>query len=447
MRGEKKKGVFTEERKKEEKKMKRFMRARFILAALILLLAAGAPFLAATGKAEPVQGPVKLFTDKPGWQTGWDAIFKGFKAKTGLDVEMTGFTDLNTYIAGVKTGIASKEGPDVFTWWSNYKIADLAKVGLLEDLSGLFTPLKGKYSPGILNSFSYNGKIYGAPTLVAAWIMIYNKPVFEKYGLSEPKTWDDFLRICETLKSRGVTPVAFTIEGGWTSFFWFQQLLATNYPKAYADVCEGRQSWNSDEVKKTFLLWKELIDKGYFTDPGFSLGNELTPEFAKGNVAMTLCGDWLTASFDKAGLKGGTDYSIFAIPPQVKGRPKTVIYEAGPICISANAQHKQAARKFMEYWISDEAQKIWSETMNFVSPDADVPGTHLDAVKRKVASDVFGDKSAELIGRFWEATLETITLPACAQFDKFALKPADYQTVIESLDTLATDAWAKYKAQ
>ncbi len=400
-----------------------------------------------TTTTEALSGPLRLFTDKPGWQTGWDAVFAGFKEKTGVDVEMTGYTEIDTYTAAVKTGIPSNQGPDVFTWWSNYKIADLAKEGLLEDLSPLFEAEKGKYNPGILDSFSYEGAIYGAPVLVASWLMFYNKPVFEQYGLSEPATWDEFMNVCETLKSNGVTPIGFTIVGGWTSFFWFQQIFASNYPDAYYAVCQGEQSWKSEEVKKTFEIWKEMIDKGYFTDPGVDLGNDIPPMFAKGEVAMTYCGDWYTAYFDAIELKGGEDYSMFVIPPYETGRPKTVIYEAGPICISKNAQNKETAKKFIEYWISDEGQRIWSEAMKFVSPNSAVPKDHLDSVKQKISADVFGDPDAELIVRFWEATLETISLPACASFDKFVLAPDTYEDVIEELDQMSSKAWEEFKAK
>jgi len=400
-----------------------------------------------TTTTEALSGPLRLFTDKPGWQTGWDAVFAGFKEKTGVDVEMTGYTEIDTYTAAVKTGIPSNQGPDVFTWWSNYKIADLAKEGLLEDLSPLFEAEKGKYNPGILDSFSYEGAIYGAPVLVASWLMFYNKPVFEQYGLSEPATWDEFMNVCEALKSNGVTPIGFTIGGGWTSFFWFQQIFASNYPDAYYAVCQGEQSWKSEEVKKTFEIWKEMIDKGYFTDPGVDLGNDIPPMFAKGEVAMTYCGDWYTAYFDAIELKGGEDYSMFVIPPYETGRPKTVIYEAGPICISKNAQNKETAKKFIEYWISDEGQRIWSEAMKFVSPNSAVPKDHLDSVKQKISADVFGDPDAELIVRFWEATLETISLPACASFDKFVLAPDTYEDVIEELDQMSSRAWEEFKAK
>ncbi len=396
---------------------------------------------------EEITGPLKLFTDKPGWQTGWDAVFAGFKEATGIDVEMTGYTEIDTYTAAIKTGIPTTQGPDVFTWWSNYKIADLAKEGLLKDLTPFYGSLPGRYNPGILDSFSYNGVIYGAPVLVASWVMLYSVPVFEKYGLSEPKTWKEFMTLCETLKTKGVTPIGFTIGGGWTSFFWFQQLLASNYPEAYYAICEGKQSWESEEVKNTFILWKELIDKGYFTDPGVDLGNDIPPMFAKGEVAMTYCGDWYTAFLDAIELAGGTDYSIFVVPPYVEGRPKTVIYEAGPLCVSENAANKAAAEKFVEYWLSDEGQHIWSETMKFVSPNASVPVDTLDSVKQKISADIFKDPNAELIVRFWEATLETITLPACASFDKFVLAPDTYESVMAELQQMSSAAWKEFNVQ
>ncbi len=392
-------------------------------------------------------GPITFFTDKPAWQDGWDAVFAAFEEKTGITVEMTGYTEIDTYVAAVKTGISSPQGPDMFTWWSDYKLQSLAKEGLLEELSDIYAGMPGKYNDGLMKSFSWDGGVYGAPSLVASWIMFYNLPVFEKYGLTEPKTWDEFIEVCRELKKNDITPIAFTIDGGWTSFFWFQQILASNYPQAYLDICGGEKSWQCKEVEDTFLLWKWMMDEGFFSDPGINLGEELPAMFAKGEVGMTYCGDWFTAFFDQVDLKGGEDYLIFPLPSYVSGRPKTVLYEAGPISISANGRHKEAAKQFIEFWLSDEGQLIFSKAMNFVSPNADVPGDFLDPVKKKVASDVFGDKDADLLVRFWEASLETMTMPACAAFDKFILNPDSYKDVMAELEKISTEAWEEYRSK
>lgn len=431
--------------------MKKQFAGTVALIALVLCFFAVAAEEPAAGGAQegstPTLGPVRFFTDKPAAQKGWDAVFAGFKEKTGIEVEMTGYTEIDTYIASIKTGITSRQGPDVFTWWSNFKIADLAAEGLLEDVTDIFDDLGAKYSPGLLKSFTYEDRIYGAPLMINAWIMFYNKPVFESLGLQAPNSWNEFMDVCEALKAQGITPIAFTIDGGWTSFFWFQQILASNYPQAYYDILEGRKSWKSEEVVKTFELWKQFFDRGYFSDPGISLGEELPAMFAKGEVGMSYCGDWFTGFFDTVELKGGEDYSIFVVPPYIESRPKTVIYEVGPLCISANAQNKEAARMFVEYWLSEEGQEAFSRAMGVISANADVPGDFLDPVKKKISAEVFGDKDAELIVRFWEATLETITLPACAAFDKFVLDPASYMEVVEELDRLSSTAWAEHKAK
>lgn len=391
-------------------------------------------------------GPIQFFDGHPSWEDGWNAVIAGFKEKTGIDVETTFFADMDTLLTATKTSIITDEGPDVFTWWSNFKIIDLAREGLLYDLTSLYDSIPGKYSPGILDAMSYEDKIYGAPFSSSSWVMFYSKTVFEKYNLQIPETWDEFISICDTLKADGVTPIAFTIGGGWTSFFWFQQIMASNWPDAYYDVCQGRKSWTCDEVEQTFLIWKDMIEKGYFTDPGTDLGNEVPSMLAKGEVGMTYCGDWYSAYLDAVELIGETDYSIFIIPSYVEDRPKTVIYETGPMVISENAPNKEAAVLFVEYFLSDEGQELWCETLDFISPNSDV-SLEISPLKQKIAAEVFADKDAELVGRFWEATLETMTMSAGAAFEKFVLDPGSYESVMAEIDALSTAAWAEYESE
>lgn len=391
-------------------------------------------------------GPVKFSDGHPSWEDGWNAVIAGFKEQTGIDVETAYFSEMDTFFTSIKTSIVTDKGPDVFTWWSNFKTTDLAKEGLLYDLTSIYDSIPGKYSSGILDAFSYEGKIYGAPFSSSSWVMFYNKAVFEENNLQIPETWDEFISICETLKANGVTPIAFTIGGGWTSFFWFQEIMASNWPDAYYDVCQGKKSWTCDEVKQTFLIWKDMIEKGYFTDPATDLGNEVPSMFAKGEVGMTYCGDWYSAYLDAVELVGETDYSIFIIPPYVEDRPKTVIYETGPVVISENAQNKDAAVLFVEYFLSDEGQELWCETLDFISPNSDV-SLEISPLKQKIATEVFADKNVELVGRFWEATLETMTMSAGAAFEKFVLDPGSYESVMAEIDELSTAAWAEYESE
>ncbi len=389
-------------------------------------------------------GTLKFFADKP-WP--FEEVFAEFTAATGVPTEVTIFSDVETFKAAVKTGISGSEGADVFTWWSNFEIMDLQSQGLLYDLTPLYEKYAGKYPQGMLDSFSVDGKVYGIPTIVAAWIVFYSLPVFEKYGLEEPETWDDFIAIAETLKTNDVIPIAFTIDGGWTSFIWWQQHIAPNYPDLYFDVCEGKAPWDSPEVVEAFEVWKDMLDKGYYSDPGLSFDVELPLMLSKDQAGMILIGDWYSDFLNTNELVAGEDYSIFALPPRNPDRPKTVLFEAGPIVVSANTALAEEAEIFVDWWLSVEGQQLWSDTMQYISANSDVDPSNLPPDKQKIAAEVWGDPDAEFIMRFWESTIPTINFPECGYFDKFILDTSSYMTQIEGLQTLSDTAWEEYNAK
>ena len=42
---------------------------------------------------------------------------------------------------------------------------------------------------------SEDGNMYMIPSTFSGEFFVYRKPIFEKYGLEEPKTWEDFLNV------------------------------------------------------------------------------------------------------------------------------------------------------------------------------------------------------------------------------------------------------------
>lgn len=68
----------------------------------------------------------------------------------------------------------------------------------------------GEISDEVKNLVTYTydagGKTYGVGAVEATSGIIYNKEIFERYGLSVPQTYQDFLNICKTLKSKGLLP-------------------------------------------------------------------------------------------------------------------------------------------------------------------------------------------------------------------------------------------------
>ena len=78
------------------------------------------------------------------------------------------------------------------------------RAGLLDPLDDLFDkwPDKDQFIPSTIKALTLNGKLYGVPYNTNVRVLLYRKDLFEKYGLTPPKTWDDFLQDAATISSK-----------------------------------------------------------------------------------------------------------------------------------------------------------------------------------------------------------------------------------------------------
>lgn len=67
-----------------------------------------------------------------------------------------------------------------------------------------------------------DGKIYGFAFAIKTGGMgvVYNKTLFEEKGIEIPKTYDEFLDVCETLQADGITPFYGPFKDVWTFQMW-----------------------------------------------------------------------------------------------------------------------------------------------------------------------------------------------------------------------------------
>lgn len=101
----------------------------------------------------------------------------------------------------------------------------------------------GEISEDVANQvssvYTYIGKTYGVGAVQATSGILYNKQLFAKYHLSEPKTWNDFLRICRTLRANGVTPIGVGGSDLWHMEYWVNHFFRV-------DVLSGNENWLQD---------------------------------------------------------------------------------------------------------------------------------------------------------------------------------------------------------
>ncbi len=379
----------------------------------------------------------------PNYQPFFEQVGKDAMAAAGVGFTPTPYPDTSTYIAAVRAALPTDKAPDLFTWWSTYRMKDLIDQGLVADMTDLWDKHKAEYPKGVRDAFTFNGKVYGLCDVVEYWGVWYNKAVFAKYDLTVPTTWAEFLKVCDTLKKNGVTPMEQTVQGRWPTFIMFEEMVARQDPQLYVDLCDGKVKYTDPRVKQAFAVWADLIRKGYFTDPSTDLFADAPRLFNSGEVAMVPCGSWYLTVLTGNGVPE-ENCGIFIMPPVNPRAGKVVILEASPILIGAKAPNLEAAKKVADWWMGPEGNADFAKLVNQFPPNSKADASFLPAVKVALKQEIVS-QNYRVLNRYWEATPTPICEKAVDKFAEFILKPGSVNQVLSDLDKIAADYWAKNK--
>jgi ABC-type glycerol-3-phosphate transport system substrate-binding protein len=316
--------------------------------------------------------------------------------------------------------------------------------GLTADVSSIWDKYKNEYAPGLRKAYMVGKGTYGIPAGIAYWVMFYNTKVFKNLKLKPPETWDQLLKVCETLKANGIIPMALSVQGGWPPMVQFMEFLVRVDPDFYEALMDGKAKYTDPQVRETFAVWRALMDKGYFSDTATELFSEFPRLMASGKAAMIDMGTWYTSVLGAAGMKVGEDYDFFLIPPIKPKAGKLVIYEATPILIAEKSKSKGMALKFADWWMSADAQEKWAKLIGQFPSNSRSSMTFLEEPFQRLLAKINKEKYRQ-VNRFWEATLPDIASEALPQFGEFVLHPDNVDQVMKTLQSNADMYWAKAK--
>jgi ABC-type glycerol-3-phosphate transport system substrate-binding protein len=389
---------------------------------------------------------LKLANDKVTWKPWFNTAGQDAAKAIGVGWNAVEYADTSSYQAAIRTSGRTSKVPDLYSWWSGWLMKEIVDADFAADVSSIWNKNAAHYSKGIRNSFSFNGKTYGAPLYISYWAIVYNKHVFKDANLTPPKTWAEFKTALETLKSNGITPLGATIDGRWPGFIYFEEFLLRSNPPLYLKLMAGKAKYTDAGVVKSMNIWRDLIEKDYFTDPGaFTLGTgaaNAVSYLKQGKVAMVAIGTWFEPSLVGGGMKPGVDFGTFIMPNINPAAPKVVIFESGPLVVAEHGSNRDDAVKALDYFMSRKGQATWVKATGFVSPRNDVPST--SPTDRALAATI-QKGGYKQVNRYWEATPHDIVEVAVDQFDKFMLKGGDPTAYLKTIQKQADKTWATLK--
>jgi raffinose/stachyose/melibiose transport system substrate-binding protein len=188
--------------------------------------------------------------------------------------------------------------PDLFQTWGGGGLRQQVEAGLVKDISADIASWKDTINAGALGMYEVDGKNYGVPFdlgLVGFW---YNTKSFTDAGITAPpKTWDEFLATVQTLKDKGITPIALAGKDTWTGAFYWAYLAVRNCGQAGMNKAVTTGDWSDPCFVKAGEQFKQLIDlkpfqEGFLAAPWDGAGSGAAA-MATYNGAMQLMGQWL----------------------------------------------------------------------------------------------------------------------------------------------------------
>jgi glucose/mannose transport system substrate-binding protein len=170
-------------------------------------------------------------------------------------------------------------------------------------------------------------------------VMWYVESNLAKWGVSAPKTWDEFFEIAPKLKSQGVTPLA--LGEAWTvNHLWESVACGVLGPDKYNKIWTGELSFTSADAIEVWEVFDKVLD--YTNADAASLSwQQATDMVVNGEAAFNIMGDWAAGYMTTTlNLQPGKGYSwtlspgtggVFMMLSDSFGLPKGVKNETAVI--------------------------------------------------------------------------------------------------------------------
>jgi ABC-type glycerol-3-phosphate transport system substrate-binding protein len=239
-----------------------------------------------------------------------------------------------------------------------YPLNDFLK-GKAADGTGTVESL---FVPGVVHMFDKGGKTYLVPYIYNTCQFFYDQGLFDRLKIANPRTWDDFLNVCETVKKDG--KAALSIEGdqaGYNSVYFTYLIARLKGPGWMTKAANDKTGamWKDPAVLKAAQMARGLWTKGYV--PSESKGYKWPQgqqNLAAGDTAMECVGSWYPTELASA---VGPDWKWGGFPfPEVKGGSGSsgdMMAFILSFMVLKDTPHPKEALQFLNFIMSKENQQ------------------------------------------------------------------------------------------
>ena len=283
-----------------------------------------------------------------------------FTPSTGISV------NVKIANASLIQAMLSGNGPDCSLRSARTAPVDLAMRGALYPISEFedFDGVMSRFQKDADLPYRFNGKTYAIPDTQTFYMMFYRKDILGEYGISVPKTWDEFFNAATLLSYNnlmvGIPYVKISTldipNAGIGALSLFPTLLLQNGGKVYADDLKSTNL--SDGLSaNVFSYFTEL-----YTDRDYPVSFDFYNRFRTGEMPIGIASYSQYNSLAVAAKEISGLWGMAPIPgTKVNGVINNTSAGGGTGSVILNqSRHKRAAWEFLKWWTSADVQYRYS---------------------------------------------------------------------------------------
>lgn len=205
--------------------------------------------------------------------------------------------------------------------------------------------------------------------------VFYTKSSFKKAGITaEPKTWEEFLDVCDKLKAAGYTPLA---QDDAYTMYTFGFMLARMIGEDGVAALTEKGGWAaSAEAKQAAQFVVDLREKGYLSETAPDAWPAGENELGLGTAAMVVNASWvpgeITNNMKEGSVELDEEWGMFNFPTMTASDkdPNTVAnIGAQALAVNKNSKHPQEAFDFIMYLTSGKFDQKMALESNGIPAD------------------------------------------------------------------------------
>lgn len=280
------------------------------------------------------------------------AEYQELNPNVSIELQTVAFDEL---LNRITTGQLGGDTPDAFHFY-NLWLPDFAGSDLLAaPPEAVVSDVQDAYPEGTVNGASYNDQVWGYPTEVNLWQLLYNKQMLQEAGVEQPPaTWDELRDTAAKVTGQAAgadgTRAGLLLLEGWDSGVvhpWVSLLWSNGGEYVSEDSSEGL--FNSQEGIETLQLQVDMINEGTAITGALE-----DNEFMSGQAAMTFMANFWGADL-RAGMSGGIENVGVAPIPHTEGNQSIALQYEWLWGVSKTSEQPEEAWKFLQWLNSPRA--------------------------------------------------------------------------------------------